>query len=95
MLINIQPSSKTAAVLIFFLISNLPSIRGGPIDPTREEEVLHLFGLFELSSCELARNGRLELQAAQLAVQIINQRKIIPGYRLKLFYNDTMVRIPL
>ncbi|OQV20139.1 hypothetical protein BV898_05931 [Hypsibius exemplaris] len=64
-----------------------------PLASEQEEhsvEFINILGLFELSSCELAKNGRLEAKAAQLAVKLINERAVIPGYQLRLFANDTM-----
>lgn len=86
-----RTDKNTFFLLISSLLVSLASPTRGDPAGLPEEKVLYLFGLFELSSCELAQNGRLELQAAQLAVQMINQLGIIPGYRLQLFYNDTMV----
>ncbi|XP_055335361.1 gamma-aminobutyric acid type B receptor subunit 2-like [Paramacrobiotus metropolitanus] len=59
----------------------------------RGSNMINILGLFELSSCDLAENGRLELFGAQLAVKMINSQRIIPGYRLQLIFNDTMCSV--
>ncbi|KAK8763309.1 hypothetical protein V5799_034089 [Amblyomma americanum] len=53
-------------------------------------ETLYLLGLFELTgSCEAAKGGRAERAAARLAVRHVNERRVVPGYRLELYDNDT------
>ena len=47
-------------------------------------------GLFDLSGGRRP-SGISELTAAKLAVAHINKRNILPGYRLRLLYNDTEV----
>ncbi|XP_073949061.1 gamma-aminobutyric acid type B receptor subunit 3, partial [Choristoneura fumiferana] len=52
--------------------------------------IVSILGLFELSVGESPRaEGASELAAAQLAVQHVNQRALLPGYRLHLITNDT------
>lgn len=54
-----------------------------------------LLGLFELSTRAGVRpEGLSELAAAQMAVQHINQQKLLPGYTLELVTNDTEVSLP-
>ena len=38
-------------------------------------------------------SGISELTAAKLAIAHINKRNILPGYRLRLLYNDTEVSV--
>ncbi|KAH6937312.1 hypothetical protein HPB50_026507 [Hyalomma asiaticum] len=51
---------------------------------------VYLLGLFELTgSCEAARGGRAERAAARLAIRHVNERNVVPGYRLEMYDNDT------
>ena len=52
---------------------------------------LYIGGLFELSGSEHEANGKSELDAALLAVKHVNAMRVIPGYELKLLFNDTKV----
>lgn len=52
-----------------------------------------LLGLFELSTRHKQRlEGLSELAAAEMAVNHINKRNLLPGYMLELLTNDTKVR---
>ncbi|CAI9732007.1 Hypothetical predicted protein [Octopus vulgaris] len=48
---------------------------------------LYIGGLFE--STELHSYGRSELHAARLAIKHINEKNIIPGYKLDLVFNES------
>lgn len=51
-----------------------------------------LLGLFELTTKLGPRpEGLSELRAAQMAVQHINSKQLLPGYTLELLTNDTQV----
>lgn len=51
-----------------------------------------LLGLFELTTKLGPRpEGLSELSAAQMAVQHINRKQLLPGYTLELLTNDTQV----
>lgn len=51
---------------------------------------VYLLGLFELTgSCEAARGGRAERAAARMAIRHVNERNVVPGYRLEMYDNDT------
>ncbi|XP_041780122.1 gamma-aminobutyric acid type B receptor subunit 2 [Anopheles merus] len=65
--------------------------RTRPAGSERRAREVTILGLFELSSREGAarREGLSELAAAQLAVQHINRRGLLLGYKLKLITNDT------
>lgn len=67
--------------------------RTRPAGSERRAREVTILGLFELSSREGAarREGLSELAAAQLAVQHINRRGLLLGYKLKLITNDTKV----
>lgn len=53
-----------------------------------------LLGLFELSTKMGPRpEGLSELIAAQMAVEHINRKKLLPGYTLELLTNDTQVGV--
>jgi hypothetical protein len=53
---------------------------------------ISVLGLFELTTRWGYRpEGQSELAAAQMAVRHINRRGILPGYKLELLTNDTMV----
>ncbi|KAL1434779.1 hypothetical protein MTO96_001675 [Rhipicephalus appendiculatus] len=55
-----------------------------------ERKAVYLLGLFELTgSCEAARGGRAERAAARLAIRHVNERNVVPGHRLEMYYNDT------
>lgn len=68
--------------------------RTRPAGGERRGREVTILGLFELSSKEgeERREGFSELAAAQLAVQHINRRGLLLGYKLKLITNDTKVR---
>ncbi|XP_038214710.1 gamma-aminobutyric acid type B receptor subunit 2 [Zerene cesonia] len=52
--------------------------------------VVSILGLFELSVGDSPRaDGVSELNAAKLAVEHVNKRTLLPGYRLHLITNDT------
>ncbi|XP_049282429.1 gamma-aminobutyric acid type B receptor subunit 2 [Anopheles funestus] len=65
--------------------------RTRPTGSERRGREVTILGLFELSSKggEERREGFSELAAAQLAVQHINRRGLLLGYKLKLITNDT------
>ncbi|XP_053675539.1 gamma-aminobutyric acid type B receptor subunit 2 [Anopheles nili] len=65
--------------------------RTRPAGSERRRREVTILGLFELSSKEgeERREGLSELAAAQLAVQHINRRGLLLGYKLKLITNDT------
>ena len=63
------------------------------VSPQPQLPKLYIGGLFELNGSAITRNGRSELEAAQLAVDHINEQQFIPGYHLEMFFNDTKVRI--
>lgn len=56
------------------------------------KRIISLLGLFELSTRNGLRvEGFSELAAAEIAVNHINKRDILPGYTLQLITNDTKV----
>nr|XP_049696592.1 gamma-aminobutyric acid type B receptor subunit 2 [Helicoverpa armigera] len=56
----------------------------------REMIIVSILGLFELSVGDAPRaDGVTELAAARLAVEHVNKRGLLPGYRLHLITNDT------
>ncbi|XP_052864575.1 gamma-aminobutyric acid type B receptor subunit 2 [Anopheles cruzii] len=64
--------------------------RTRPAGRDRRWKEVTILGLFELSSkAGERREGFSELAAAQLAVQHINRRGLLLGYKLKLITNDT------
>ncbi|XP_035782875.1 gamma-aminobutyric acid type B receptor subunit 2-like [Anopheles albimanus] len=65
--------------------------RTRPAGRDRRWQEVTILGLFELSSHtgDERREGFSELAAAQLAVQHINRRGFLLGYKLKLITNDT------
>ncbi|XP_035233839.1 uncharacterized protein LOC118205657, partial [Stegodyphus dumicola] len=57
-----------------------------------EEGIIYIHGLFEMSggSCRInPQTGPFEYKAAQLAIKHINDKKIIDGYQLRMYHNDT------
>ncbi|EEC19551.1 hypothetical protein ISCGN_027286 [Ixodes scapularis] len=55
-------------------------------------KVLYVLGLFELTGpCDAARGGPSEKAAANLAIRHVNERDVVPGYRLEMYDNDTKV----
>lgn len=53
-------------------------------------KTVYVLGLFELTgSCEAAKGGRAERAAARMAIEDVNERGVIPGYRLEMYDNDT------
>ncbi|XP_049268097.1 gamma-aminobutyric acid type B receptor subunit 2 [Rhipicephalus sanguineus] len=60
------------------------------VDDGEARKTVYLLGLFELTgSCEAARGGRAERAAARLAIRHVNERNVVPGHRLEMYYNDT------
>ncbi|XP_064483101.1 gamma-aminobutyric acid type B receptor subunit 2-like [Ornithodoros turicata] len=56
----------------------------------KKAQVVFLLGLFELSGpCKAAENGIAEREAARMAIEHVNERGVIPGYRLEMYDNDT------
>lgn len=54
--------------------------------------IVSILGLFELSIGDHPRaDGMSELTAARLAVDHVNKRALLPGYKLHLITNDTKV----
>lgn len=54
--------------------------------------IVSILGLFELSVGDAPRtDGASELAAAKLAVEHVNKRGLLPGYKLHLITNDTKV----
>lgn len=68
-----------------------------PVPPSVEttmssRRTLYVLGLFELTGpCAAARGGPAERAAARVAIRHVNQRHVIPGYRLEMYDNDTKV----
>ncbi|XP_054744804.1 uncharacterized protein LOC129249163 [Anastrepha obliqua] len=61
-----------------------------PAGIERNSRRIVLLGLFELTNRQGRRlDGWSELSAAQMAVEHINRKKILPGYTLELLTNDT------
>ncbi|KAG8182613.1 hypothetical protein JTE90_021749 [Oedothorax gibbosus] len=59
----------------------------------RKKGVIYIHGLFELSKGECRDypdTGRYEFEAAKFAIRQINERKVIDGYQLEMYYNDTL-----
>ncbi|CAN7949888.1 unnamed protein product [Ixodes pacificus] len=55
-------------------------------------KVVYVLGLFELTGpCDAARGGLSEKAAANLAIRHVNERDVVPGYRLEMYDNDTKV----
>ena len=52
---------------------------------------IYIGGLFELSGIR-GSNGLSELKSAELAVNDVNDKNVVPGYRMNLLYNNTQVR---
>ena len=72
--------------MVLFLLIQM-SFPWGSISPN-----IYIGGLFELSDTPVGITyGQSELAAAQLAIRHINQQRILPGYKLHMFYNDTKV----
>ncbi|XP_063376857.1 gamma-aminobutyric acid type B receptor subunit 2 [Cydia fagiglandana] len=77
--------------------SRVPTIMQTPrpgfveeISKSSSNRIVSILGLFELSVGVAPRaEGASELAAAQLAVQHVNRRELLPGYKLHLFTNDT------
>ena len=68
----------------------------------RGRRQLNVLGLFDMDSARCRRacsraphEGRSDLAAVQLAVQHVNRRRVVPGYRLRLITNNTQVRLPV
>ena len=72
------------------LHQNKPRKGHGPKRLKRTE--IFIGGLFELTGRRRS-SGTSELAAAKLAVAHVNTRKVLPGYRLRLLYNNTEVSI--
>ena len=53
---------------------------------------IYIGGLFELSGIR-GSNGLSELKSAELAVDDVNDKNVVPGYRMNLLYNNTQVRL--
>ena len=57
---------------------------------------VYIGGLFELTDTPgIVTYGRSELASAQLAIRHINEKGILPGYKLNMLYNDTKVSTAL
>ncbi|KAL8607269.1 hypothetical protein ACOMHN_047600 [Nucella lapillus] len=56
-----------------------------------EEKVLYIGGIFELSQNSHAESARSELDAALLAIRHVNDKQVVPGYRLQLVFNDSKI----
>ena len=62
------------------------------LEPKEEGGVLYIGGIFDLTKNSNAESARSELDAALLAIRHVNQKRVVPGYRLQLVYNDSQVR---
>ena len=54
-------------------------------------KIIYIGGLFPLSGTSFSRNGRIDLQAACMAIDHVNQQNFIRGHKLVMYYNDTQV----
>ncbi|XP_022123923.2 gamma-aminobutyric acid type B receptor subunit 2 [Pieris rapae] len=62
----------------------------GAEDSKVDTRIVSILGLFELSVGDSPRaDGMSELTAARLAVTHVNQKTLLPGYKLHLITNDT------
>lgn len=81
---------NTSSNISFDISSNI-------IDPFKrrgEDGVIYIHGLFEMSvgDCRIyPETGWFEYKAAQLAIQHVNEKNVIDGYRLEMYHNDTRV----
>ncbi|XP_037087460.1 gamma-aminobutyric acid type B receptor subunit 2-like [Pollicipes pollicipes] len=69
---------------------------GGAAELGRPRHPLSVLGLFDLDAPRCATacgrgplEGRADLAAARLALQHVNRRRLVPGYRLRLITNNT------
>lgn len=64
---------------------------GGTTLVNGSKSVIYIGGLFDLSDGEWSLSGRSELAAAELAIEHVNAKNIVPGHLLELVNNDTQV----
>eukprot|EP00058_Branchiostoma_floridae_P015472 XP_002600960.1 hypothetical protein BRAFLDRAFT_79158 [Branchiostoma floridae] len=57
----------------------------------QDRRTVYIGGLFALSGSSYASKGFSELAAARLAIKHVNEAKMIPGIKLKMFCNNTQV----
>lgn len=48
-------------------------------------------GLFPLTGSPVSANGKLDLEAACMALNHVNEQQVLEGYRLVMYFNDTQV----
>ncbi|CAL8143216.1 unnamed protein product [Orchesella dallaii] len=73
-------------------VTSAVSVRGRRVRAKGKgaDKTLTILGLFELTQNSLAReSGRSEKIAAEMALEDINAKGILPGYRLTMHTNDT------
>ena len=63
----------------------------GANEDTSTLRSIYIGGLFPLSDSTTAVNGRLDLEAACLALNHVNEKNVLEGYQLVLYFNDTQV----
>ena len=77
-------------------LSHERSLSGNPYKTSFEMntsfKTIYIGGLFELSGIR-GSNGLSELIAAKLAVEHVNNKNAVPGYRMRLLFNNTKVSL--
>ena len=75
--------------LLFVILTTL---RGGGCQPAAPKEI-HLAGIFPINGVEGWQGGQACEPAANLALDDVNrQHDLLPGYTLRLHWNDSGVR---
>ena len=75
--------------LLFVILTTL---RGGGCQPAPKE--IHLAGIFPINGVEGWQGGQACEPAANLALDDVNrQHDLLPGYTLRLHWNDSGVRL--
>ena len=78
-------------VLIFLILATL--LGGGGCSQTQPKEI-HLAGIFPINGVEGWQGGQACEPAAHLALDDVNsQRDLLPGYTLRLHWNDSGVTV--
>ncbi|XP_026489500.2 gamma-aminobutyric acid type B receptor subunit 2 isoform X3 [Vanessa tameamea] len=84
----VPPANLTDPLIKNFTKSTKPS--SDDDDQRNTSRIVSILGLFELSVGDHPRaDGMSELAAAKLAVDHVNRRSLLPGYKLHLITNDT------
>lgn len=93
---EMPPPSLLSRSFVLFLLSHqlfaAGDFRGTPRTPSREDHVIRIAGLFEMSDSSHPSHGLSELDTARMAIEDVNNEGVLQPFKLELVAGNTKVR---